>query len=84
MAIMNKKDFAKKLSEKLNYSYDDCLIIVNILEDNFFISKENKDKIINEISTKLKLDKELSSKIYDIAIDIIKKQIKEKLKHPFN
>ena len=45
---MNKRDFINKLSIELSYSKDKCSIINEILENNFFISKKNKDKIIEE------------------------------------
>ena len=44
---MNKKEFIKALSEKMNYSEEKCLVINEILESNFFISKKSKDKIMD-------------------------------------
>lgn len=80
---MNKTDFIKQLSKELSYSEDKCLIINEILEKNFFISKKNKDKIIDELASTLDINYELATKIYDIAIMIINNEIKNKLKHPF-
>ena len=50
---MNKTEFIKKLSLKTNYSFSDCQIISNILENKFFFNSKNKDTIINQITTKL-------------------------------
>lgn len=80
---MNKTAFINELSKKILYSKEDCLLINNILEDNFFIASKNKDKIIQDFTQTLNIDNEEATKIYDIAIQIIKDQIKNKLKHPF-
>lgn len=81
---MNKKEFINVLSEQLSYSIDKCITINEILENNFFISKKNKDKIINELMQKLDIDNEEAINIYDTAIKIINDEIKNKIKHPFN
>lgn len=80
---MNKKEFVMELSRELNYSEDKCTIINDVLESNFFISKKNRDKIIGELSTKLDIDNEEATNIYDKAVNIINTEIKNKLKHPF-
>ncbi len=80
---MNKNGFISELSIQLSYSKEKCIIINDILESNFFISKKNKDKIIDEFMQKLKLSNEEAIKIYDIAVKIIKVEVKNKLKHPF-
>lgn len=80
---MNKKEFIEKLSKELNYSIDKCVIVNEILEENFFISKKSKDSIINQLIMKLDIDIEEANNIYDIAVKITKEEIKNKLKHPF-
>lgn len=80
---MNKSEFIKELVRITKYSESDCIIINNILEDNFFISKKSKDKIISEIVIKLHINIEEATNLYDIAKEIINNQVKEKLKHPF-
>lgn len=80
---MNKTEFISKLSEELSYSEKKCAIINEILEDNFFISKKNKDKIVEELIQKLDVDYEEATKIYEIAVKIINDEVKNKLKHPF-
>lgn len=80
---MNKEGFINELSRQLSYSKDKCIVINEILENNFFISKKNKDKIIDEFVQMLNVNKEEAIKIYDIAVKIIKNEVKNKLKHPF-
>ncbi len=43
---MNKKEFIDELSKRLSYPKEKCIMINDILESNFFISKKNKDKVI--------------------------------------
>lgn len=47
--IMNKEEFIENLSEQTELTKEESLIVNNILENNFFISKRYKDKIISEI-----------------------------------
>ena len=44
---MNKTEFIKVLSERLNVDEDYARKINDILEDNFFIGKKNKTKLVN-------------------------------------
>lgn len=80
---MNKTEFIKTLSEKINYSIEDTTIINSILEDNFVISKKNKEKIINSLMNELKIDELEADRIYNTSVEIISKEIKNKIKHPF-
>lgn len=80
---MNKTKFVMELSNQLSYSNDKCMIINDILENNFFISKKNKDNIVGKFIDKLSISKEEAMKIYDVAIGIIESEIKNKVKHPF-
>lgn len=80
---MNKTEFIDELSNQLSYPQERCIIINDILENNFFISKNNKDKIIEELTQALNVDNEEANKIYDIAVKIVKDEVKDKLKHPF-
>lgn len=80
---MNKNDFVSELSNQLSYSKEKCIIINDILENNFFINKKSKDKIIEEFIQLLNVSDEEAIKIYDIAVNIIKEEVKNKLKHPF-
>lgn len=80
---MNKKDVIKKLGEVTNLSEEKCVIINDILEEHFIIGKNNKEKIISDISEKLETTREESENIYELAMSIIGSGIKDKLKHPF-
>lgn len=80
---LNKKEFINKLSNQLSYSEEDCNLINNILENNFFISKKSKDKIINELIEILNIDSNEATNIYNVSVKIINDEVKNKLKHPF-
>ncbi len=80
---MNKTEFINKLSDKLSYPEEKCIIINEILESNFFISKKNKEKIIKKLILKLNVNYETAMNIYDVSVGIINEEIKNKLKHPF-
>ncbi len=77
---MNKTGFINEISKQLSYSKEKCIMINDILENNFFISKRNKDKIVDEFMQKLKASSEEAIKIYDTAVKIIKDEVKNKLK----
>lgn len=81
--LMNKTEFIEELSNRLSYNVEECTLINSILEDNFFISKKCKDKIISEIVLKLDIDIDEATRIYDIAKKIMNEQIKNKIIHPF-
>ena len=77
---MNKKEVIKKLGEVTNLSEEKCIIINDILEEHFIIGKNNKEKIISDISEKLETTREESENIYELAMSIIGSGIKDKLK----
>lgn len=79
---VNKKEFIDTLSKSLSYTPDKCILINDILENNFFISKKNKGKIIEEFILKLNVQREEAEIIYDTAIKIIKDELKHKLRYP--
>lgn len=83
MEKMNKKEFIVKLSESLSITEEESTKINEVLENNFFLSKKNKNKIINDLEIALGIDNDNAEKIYEVAMDIINKEIKYKLKHPF-
>ena len=80
---MNKKEFIKKLLKELNYSEEKCILINDILENNFVISKKSKETIIQELMSQLEISETEANRIYDASIKIIKEELKEKIKHPF-
>ncbi len=80
---MNKTEFIKKLQEKLNYDEEKCVIINDILENNFLIGKKNKEIMINEFVTKLEVTEIEANNIYETAMEILSKEVKNKIMHPF-
>ena len=80
---MNKKLFIEKLSKKLDYDIDKCSIINDILENNFIIGKNNKDKIINQLMSRLNINDKVANNIYEVVMEIIGSEIKDKIKFPF-
>lgn len=80
---MNKTEFIQKLARTLSYPEEKCIIINDILESHFFLSKKNKDKIIEALIDQLEIEKDEATNIYETAVKIINEEIKHKLKHPF-
>ena len=79
---MNKSKFIKRLKEETDYSEDRCVLVNDILENNFIIGRKNKQKIINDLILKNFTEDEAEN-IYDISINIIMSEINNKIKHPF-
>ena len=80
---MNKTGFINELSNRTNYSYEECTKIDEIIERNFIISKQSKSKIINSLIEELNYTEQEANNIYNIAVEIITQSIKEKVIHPF-
>lgn len=80
---MNKKDFINSLSKEMSYPEEKCIIINDILEHNFFLSKSKKDIIVNELIVQLDISQNEAEHIYNISIKIIKDEVKRKLINPF-
>ena len=80
---INKKSFINELQENTNLSYEECLIVNDILEKNFIFNKKKKDKVINELIFKLNISNDRANEIYDVIMQFISSKIKEKIKHPF-
>lgn len=80
---MNKGKFIEQLMEKTNYPQDKCIIINSILENHFIFGKNNKEKYINDFINELDLDEQDAENLYEICMNIIENNIKNKLKHPF-
>lgn len=80
---MNKNGFIKELSKQTGYDEEKCILINNVIENNFIFGRKNKEKIIKDLQVKISLSEDDSENVYDIAIKIITGEIKNKLKHPF-
>ena len=79
---MKKRDFINELKKQTGYEEKDCIIINNVLENNFIFGKNNKIKIINELTEKLNIDETEADEIYNLCMNIINKSVVNKLIHP--
>lgn len=80
---MNKQEFINTLQGSLKLPEKDCIIINNVLEENFIFGKRNKSKIIASLKIKLNINEMKAEEIYNISMEIIFSQVKDKMKHPF-
>lgn len=80
---MNKKEFLNELSKQTNLTEKEAILVNDILEKNFFISKKNQDKIISELVIKLDISLNKATEIYNISKKIVSNEIMNKLKQPF-
>ena len=79
----NKTALLVELKEKTNLTENECIIFNSILEDTFIFGKKNKKKIISETMDKLNKTEEEADTIYNTFMEIFKRRIKYKLRHPF-
>lgn len=80
---MNKHGFIEELVKETGYDKEKCILINDAFDENFLFGKNNQQKTIKNIMTNLNCDEEEATKIHDIALSIIKREIKDKIKHPF-
>lgn len=80
---MNKSGFIEELVKKTDLTKDECIKLVDALDDNFIIGKKNKEKTIASIIEKLGVDEAKADELYNISSSIIVSEIKNKIKHPF-
>lgn len=80
---MNKSKFVSELSKETGYRKETCLLIDNILENYFIFNKSNREKIIQDLKAKVNLSEDDAENVYDISMKIIKKEIRNKIRHPF-
>ena len=79
--IMNKNGFIKELQSKLNYNEEQCIIINEIIEATSLL--KNKTKMINDFIDKLGVSSSEANKIYEVSMNIILSEMKNKIKRPF-
>lgn len=79
---MNKREFIIKLKREIDYEESDCILISEIIERYFLIG--NKDKIIHDLKSELNINQQDATNIYTTAMNIIGKELKYKIKHPFH
>lgn len=80
---MKKEKFIKELESITKLDKGKCTIVNSILESHFIIGKKNKEKMISDFIEQLAVTKEEAEKIYESAMSVIAKSIKDRLKHPF-
>ena len=80
---INKKSFINQLQDNTNLSYEECLIVNNILENNFIFNKKKKEKVINELIAQLNISDDRANEIYGVIMEFVSSKIKEKIKHAF-
>lgn len=80
---MNKHEFIEELEKKLGMDKEMCTKISDVLEDNFFIGRKNSEKTVKDLEEKLNLDHETADKVFNICRDVITKELKNKILHPF-
>lgn len=80
---MNKTEFIEKLQKELKYKKEQCVIINDIMEETSLFGKRSKDKMINDFISRLHVTNSEANRIYEVSMNIITTEIKNKLKHPF-
>lgn len=80
---MNKKGFVKELQKELNYDEEKCILINAIIENSSLFGKKSKEKIISDLMTQFDIENSEAEKIYEVSMNIITTEIKNKVKHPF-
>lgn len=80
---MNKSEFISKLTKQTEYDEEKCILINDIIEDTFIIGKKNKEKMIEKFKNQLSINEKEANKLYELVINILGSEIKNKLKHPF-
>ena len=80
---MNKTNFLEKLKKETGYDIDKCKIVNDIIESHLIIGKNNKEKILNDFTSKLDIDREEANDLYTKCIKILGSEFKNKIRHPF-
>lgn len=80
---MNKTEFINELSKETGCTIEECVIINDVLESCFIVSKKSKTKIVDGIMSRLSFDEAKADEIYNTSMHIIASNVKDKLKHPF-
>ena len=80
---MNKTKFINKLSLLSGYDIDQCSVVNDSLESHLIVGKKGQERIVNDIETKLGINKEEAKELYSLSISILNEEVKNKIKHPF-
>ena len=81
---MNKTKFVEELVKKTGFDKDKCEKINNVLENNFIIGRNNKEKIKTGFIEKLSFDEKEADELYNTSMEIIAKALGNKITHPFS
>ncbi len=81
---MDKTDFIAKLKELTNYDEEKCNMINDVVQNNFSIGKDAKDKIVNALKERLHISDEDVEKLYNISLSILGSGVMDKVKNFFN
>ncbi len=76
---MDKLDFINKLKELTNYDDEKCNIISEVVQNNFSIGEDAKDKIINALKDRLHISDEDVEKLYNICKQILGDEVMDKI-----
>lgn len=77
---MNKHSFIEEIHKQTDYDLDTCKKIDNILQNNFFISKQSKDKIIDIFMNEITINNKEANNIYSTCVNIFNREIKNEIK----
>ncbi len=80
---MNKEQFIKVLMEKTHYSYEQCILINDILESKNCFRKKNQPLIVQKLKNSLGIDEEEATTIFMTSKDILSSALKHRICHPF-
>ena len=81
--MMNKGEFLRELSTQTGYNEEKCNLINSVIENTMIIGKKNKEKMTERFKEELNLNNNEANKLYEIVMNIISNEIKNKLKRPF-
>lgn len=80
---MNKEKFIEELEKKTGFSKEKCEKVNEILEENFLIGKENKNKMVSQIMSEFGCNETEANSLYETVASIFFGEVKNKLLHPF-
>lgn len=79
---MNKSDFIKELESKTQLSAEHCAVVNDVLENHYIFRKKNKPKVVAELSERLSVEEAEADNIFELAMGIIKTEIKHAARRP--
>lgn len=80
---MNKEQFINVLMEKTHYTYEQCILINDVLETKSCFRKKNQPIIVDMLKTRLEINEEEATTIFMTSKDILSSELKHRIRHPF-